>query len=387
MQTLITPDIKYIGVDDLDLDLFESQYIIPNGMSYNSYIIFDDKITIMDTVDSRKSDDWWNNLLTTLNGQAPHYLIVHHMEPDHSGNIQKVLDKFPQIKIVASARAINMLPQFFEGIDFTDKVISVKENDTLNLGHHNLQFFMAPMVHWPEVMVTYDNTDKAIFSADAFGKFGALCHDEEWDCEARRYYFNICGKYGTPVQTLLKKIKALDVEYICPLHGPILSNNLDHYIGLYDTWSKYDAETDGVFIAYASIYGGTAKVAHKLAEILNEKGVKNIIISDLCREDMAEALENAFRMNRLVIAAASYDGGVFPVMHDFLHHLQIKAYQNRRVAIIENGSWAPCAGRVMKSMIESCKNIEIVTPLVTITSRLKNNDVPILEQLADEILK
>ena len=384
---MITRDIAYIGVDDTDLDLFESQYIIPNGISYNSYLIKDEKIAIMDTADNRKIDEWLENLRTALDGRTPDYLVVQHMEPDHAGCIAEILEEYPAIKIVASARAIQMMPQFFEGKDFSQNTIAVKEGDTLSLGEHTLQFFMAPMVHWPEVMVTYDKKDKVVFSADGFGKFGALSHEEDWACEARRYYFNICGKYGGPVQALLKKLATLDVECICPLHGPILKENLGYYIGLYDTWSKYDVETEGVFIAYASIHGGTAAVANVMADILREKGAKKVSVADLSRDDMAEAIEDAFRMDKMIVAAASYDGGVFPVMHDFLHHLQIKAYQKRRVGIIENGSWAPCAGRVMRGMLEQMKDVEIVEPMVTILSRMKQSDRAALEALADAILK
>lgn len=383
----ITTDIKYIGVDDLDLDLFESQYIVPNGISYNSYLIEDEKLTVMDTVDLRKSDDWWHNLEEALNGRTPSYLVVQHMEPDHAGNIARALEKYPNMVIVASDRAIKMLPQFFEGVDFEGKTLAVKEGDTLCLGKHTLQFIMAPMVHWPEVMVTYDQTDKVLFSADAFGKFGALAHDEEWACEARRYYFNICGKYGAQVQALLKKVAALPVEIICPLHGPVLSEDLGYYIGLYDTWSKYEVETDGVFIAFASIHGGTAEAARKLADILREKGAKKVSVADLSRDDMAEAVEDAFRMGRLVVAAASYDASVFPPMYDFLHHLQLKGYQKRRVGVVENGSWAPCAGRIMIGMLEQMKDIEIVQPMVTIRSRMKQADIPALEALAEAMLK
>ncbi|MBO5331311.1 MAG: FprA family A-type flavoprotein [Alistipes sp.] len=387
MDKMITRDIAYIGVDDTDLDLFESQYIIPNGISYNSYLIKDEKIAIMDTADNRKIDEWLGNLRTALDGRTPDYLVVQHMEPDHAGCIAEILEEYPAIKIVASARAIQMMPQFFEGKDFSQNTIAVKEGDTLSLGEHTLQFFMAPMVHWPEVMVTYDKKDKVVFSADGFGKFGALSHEEDWACEARRYYFNICGKYGGPVQALLKKLATLDVECICPLHGPILKENLGYYIGLYDTWSKYDVETEGVFIAYASIHGGTAAVANVMAEILREKGAKKVSVADLSRDDMAEAIEDAFRMDKMIVAAASYDGGVFPVMHDFLHHLQIKAYQKRRVGIIENGSWAPCAGRVMRGMLEQMKDVEIAEPMVTILSRMKQSDRAALEALADAILK
>ena len=387
MDIKVTETIKYIGVDDTDLDLFESQYIVPNGISYNSYLIEDEKIAIMDTVDKRKSDQWWANLTDALEGRTPDYLVVQHMEPDHAGNIADAMERFPQMKIVATARAIAMLPQFFEGVDFSDRTIAVGENDTLSLGQHTLQFIMAPMVHWPEVMVTYDHLDKVVFSADGFGKFGALAHDEDWACEARRYYFNICGKYGMQVQALLKKLGGLDIECICPLHGPILKENLGYYIGLYDTWSKYDVETEGVFIAYASIHGGTAVAAQKLAEMLRAKGAPKVSVADLSRDDMAEAVEDAFRMGRLIVAAPSYDGNVFPPMHDFLHHLQLKNYQKRRVGIIENGSWAPCSGRIMKGMLEQMKDINIVEPVVTIRSRMKQTDLPAFEALADAILK
>ena len=382
----VTKDIKYIGVDDTDLDLFESQYIIPNGISYNSYIILDEKVAVMDAVDSRKEAEWLENLATALDGRQPDYLVVQHMEPDHAGSITAFMERYPEAKIVASARAIQMMPQFFEGVDFSANTIAVKEGETLSLGAHTLQFFAAPMVHWPEVIVTYDQADKVLFSADGFGKFGALAADEEWACEARRYYFNICGKYGAQVQALLKKAATLDIECICPLHGPILKENLGYYIGLYDTWSSYGVETEGIFIAYASIHGGTAVAAHKLAEILREKGAPKVSVADLSRDDMAEAIEDAFRMDRLVVAAASYDGGVFPVMHDFLHHLQIKSYQKRKVGIIENGSWAPCAARVMRSMLETMKDVEIVEPVVTIRSRMKQTDIPLLENLADALL-
>ena len=382
----VTETIKYIGVDDTDIDLFESQYIVPNGISYNSYLIEDEKIAVMDTVDMRKSEEWWTKLTEALDGRKPDYLIVQHMEPDHAGNIAEAMAKFPEMKVVATARAISMMPQFFEGVDFEGRTIAVGENDTLSLGKHTLQFVMAPMVHWPEVMVTYDHLDKVVFSADGFGKFGALAHEEDWACEARRYYFNICGKYGVQVQALLKKLAALDVACICPLHGPILKENLGYYIGLYDTWSKYEVETEGVLVAYASIHGGTAAAAHKMAEILREKGAPKVAVADLSRDDMAEAVEDAFRMGHLVLAAASYDGNVFPPMHDFLHHLQMKGYQKRRVGIIENGSWAPCAGRIMKGMLEQMKDVEIVEPMVTIRSRMKSADIASLESLADAIL-
>ena len=386
MTSNVTEKIKYIGVDDTTIDLFESQYIVPNGISYNSYLITDEKVAIMDTVDLRKSEDWWTNLEEALEGRTPDYLIVQHMEPDHAGNIAKALEKYPDMKVVASAKAIQMMPQFFEDTDFNGRTLAVKEGETLSLGEHTLQFFMAPMVHWPEVMVTYDQQDKVLFSADGFGKFGALAHEEDWACEARRYYFNICGKYGAQVQALLKKAATLDIACICPLHGPILKENLGYYIGLYDTWSKYEVETEGVFIAYASIHGGTKKAAEKMAEILRAKGAPKVSIADLCRDDMAEAVEDAFRMDKLIVAAASYDADVFPPMYDFLHHLKLKAYQKRRVGIIENGSWAPCAGRVMKGMLETMKDIEIVEPMVTIRSAMKQGDIPALEALADAML-
>jgi len=386
MTSNVTEKIKYIGVDDTTIDLFESQYIVPNGISYNSYLVMDEKIAIMDTADKRKGEEWFANLEEGLEGRTPDYLIVQHMEPDHAGNIAVLMEKYPDMKVVASAKAIQMMPQFFEDTCFEGRTIAVKEGDTLSLGGRELKFFMAPMVHWPEVMVTYDSADKVLFSADGFGKFGALAHEEDWACEARRYYFNICGKYGAQVQALLKKAATLDIACICPLHGPILKENLGYYIGLYDTWSKYEVETEGVFIAYASIHGGTKKAAEKMAEILRAKGAPKVSIADLSRDDMAEAVEDAFRMSKLIVAAASYDADVFPPMHDFLHHLKLKAYQKRRVGIIENGSWAPCAGRVMKGMLETMKDIEIVEPMVTIRSAMKQGDIPAMEALADAML-
>ena len=386
MTSNVTEKIKYIGVDDTTIDLFESQYIVPNGISYNSYLVMDEKIAIMDTADKRKGEEWFANLEEGLEGRTPDYLIVQHMEPDHAGNIAVLMEKYPGMKVVASAKAIQMMPQFFEDTCFEGRTIAVKEGDTLSLGGRELKFFMAPMVHWPEVMVTYDSADKVLFSADGFGKFGALAHEEDWACEARRYYFNICGKYGAQVQALLKKAATLDIACICPLHGPILKENLGYYIGLYDTWSKYEVETEGVFIAYASIHGGTKKAAEKMAEILRAKGAPKVSIADLSRDDMAEAVEDAFRMSKLIVAAASYDADVFPPMHDFLHHLKLKAYQKRRVGIIENGSWAPCAGRVMKGMLETMKDIEIVEPMVTIRSAMKQGDIPAMEALADAML-
>lgn len=383
----ITKNIRYIGVDDTTLDLFEGQYIIPNGISYNSYLILDEKVAIMDTVDARKGKEWWQNLEAALEGRTPDYLVVQHMEPDHASLVAEVAQRYPNIQVVATQKAIQMLPLFFEGADFLERCIAVKEGDTLALGTHTLRFFLAPMVHWPEVMVSLEESEGILFAADAFGKFGALCHEEDWACEARRYYFNICGKYGVQVQALLKKLAGANVQTICPLHGPILTENLGYYIGLYDTWSKYDPETEGVFIAYASIHGGTAKAAHKLAEILREKGAPKVSIADLSRDDMAEAVEDAFRMSKLIVCASSYDAGLFPPMHEFLHKLLIKNYQNRRVGILENGSWAPTAGKVMRNMLLEMKNLDIVSPMVTIRARMKAEDLPAMEELADAILK
>ena len=383
----ITETIKYIGVDDTDIDLFESQYVVPNGVSYNSYVIFDEKIAIMDTVDPRKGAEWIENLQTALDGRKPDYLVVQHLEPDHAGNIAKVMALYPDMQVVASDKAVKMLPQFFYDTQFEGRVIGVKEGGTLSLGGRTLHFVMAPMVHWPEVMVSYDSKEKVLFSADGFGKFGALSHDEEWACEARRYYFNICGKYGGPVQTLLKKAATLDIAIICPLHGPILTENLGYYLGLYDTWSKYEPETEGVLVAYASIHGNTAEAARKFADMLRARGAEKVVVCDLARCDMAEAVEDAFRYSKLVVAAASYDSDVFPPMHDFLHHLAIKNYCKRRIGIIENGSWAPSAGRAMRNIIDRFKDVQVVEPMVTILSRLKPQDVPALEQLADDMLR
>ena len=382
----ITPTIKYVGVDDLDIDLFESQYVVPEGMAYNSYVILDEKVAIMDTVDARKGAEWWANVEYVLGGRTPDYLVVQHLEPDHAALIHEVLGKYPRAKVVATAKAIQMMPQFFEKVEFEGRTIAVKEGDTLSLGCHTLQFFVAPMVHWPEVMVSYEQSEKVLFAADAFGKFGALCNEGSWDCEARRYFINICGKYGAQVQALLKKAATLDIAMICPLHGPVLTENLSHYIGLYDIWSKYEPETEGVLVAYASIHGGTAAAANRLAAVLREKGAPKVVVTDLSRCDMAEAVEDAFRYSHMVVCAASYDADVFPPMHDFLHHLKLKNYQNRRVAIVENGSWAPTAGRVMRSMLEGMKNIAIVDTMVTIRSRMKESDLPAMEQLAIELL-
>ncbi len=382
----ITSAIKYVGVDDLDIDLFESQYVVPEGMSYNSYVILDEKVAIMDTVDARKGAEWWHNIETALAGRTPDYLVVQHLEPDHAALVHEVVAKYPQIMVVATAKAVQMMPQFFDSVEFEGHTIAVKEGDTLSLGNHTLQFFVAPMVHWPEVMVSYEQSEKVLFAADAFGKFGALCNEGSWDCEARRYYINICGKYGAQVQALLKKAAALDIRTICPLHGPVLTGNLAHYIGLYDIWSKYEPETEGVLVAYASIHGGTAAAANRLADILRTQGAPKVVVTDLSRCDMAEAVEDAFRYSHMVVCAASYDADVFPPMHDFLHHLKMKNYQNRKVAIIENGSWAPTAGRVMRAMLEGMKNVTIVEPMVTIRSRMKERDIPAMEQLAAALL-
>lgn len=382
----ISDKIKYIGVDDTTIDLFESQYTVPEGVSYNSYVILDDKTAIMDTVDKRGMKDWENNLLNTLDGKNADYVIVQHMEPDHAGSLARLIELFPEITVVGNAKTFVMINQFFENINIKNS-LTVKEGDTLNLGSHTLTFVMAPMVHWPEVMVTYENSEKVLFSADGFGKFGALSLTEnaDWACEARRYYFNIVGKYGAPVQTLLKKASALDIKTICPLHGPVLSDNLGYYLDLYNTWSSYQPESKGVFIAYASIHGNTAYAAEQFAEMLRNKGVENVVITDLSRCDIAEAVEDAFRYDRMVLAAASYDAGVFPIMQDFLHHLQAKAFQNRTVGLIENGSWAPTAAKTMRNILETMKNITIVEPVVTIKSVLKETDIPALEQLADAI--
>ena len=385
MNINISDAIKYIGVDDKDIDLFESQYIVPNGISYNSYVILDEKICVLDTVDKRKTDEWVANLENVLDGKTPDYLIINHLEPDHASNIQLLADKYPDMKLVGNAKTFNMLPQFFD-IDLTDRTVTVKEGDSLNLGEHTLSFYMAPMVHWPEVMVTYESKEKVLFSADGFGKFGALDTDEDWACEARRYYFNICGKYGVQVQALLKKAAKLDIEKICPLHGPVLTENLSYYINLYDIWSKYEPEVDGIFIAYCSIHGNTEKAALKLYDILKEKTDKKIAISDLSRSDMAENVEDAFKYSTLVVAAPSYDGGVFPVMNDFLHHLKIKGYKNRKVAMIENGSWAPCAIKSMQPYFDEMKGIEISDAKVTIRSTMTAENEVQLAALADLII-
>ena len=385
LRLYITDDIKYVGVNDHEIDLFEGQYIVPEGMAYNSYLVIDEKIAVMDSVDARFGDAWLNNIKTELGNKKPDYLIVSHMEPDHASNIHTFAKAYPDATIVSSAKAFNMMKNFF-GTDFADRRIVVGDKDVLSLGRHELTFLTAPMVHWPEVIVTYDAKDKVLFSADGFGKFGALDVEEEWACEARRYYFNICGKYGAPVQALLKKASKLDIAIICPLHGPILTENLGYYIGLYDTWSKYEPEDEGVLVAYASIHGNTAEAAKKFADLLRAKGAKKVVVSDLSRSDMAEVVEDAFRYSRLVVAASSYDSDVFPPMHDFLHHLAIKGYCKRRIGIIENGSWAPSAGRAMRNIIDRFKDVEVIEDMVTIISRMKPADMPALERLADEVL-
>lgn len=385
MGVTISNDVKYVGVDDKTIDLFESQYVVPEGVTYNSYLILDEKVALMDTVDARGMEEWEKNLMAELGGRKVDYLVVSHLEPDHAGSIGRLLELFPEVTLVGNAKTFAMLPQFFD-VSNVEKM-TVAEGDTLSLGKHTLTFYMAPMVHWPEVMVSYESMEKILFSADGFGKFGAMDaeDDEGWACEARRYYFNIVGKYGAPVQALLKKAATLDIEKICPLHGPILDENLEYYIGLYDTWSSYKPENKGVLVAYASIHGNTGKAAEKFAEMLRKKGVEKVVVSDLAREDMAEVIEDAFRYDRMVVAGASYDGGVFPCMQDFLHHLQSKAYQNRTVGIIENGSWAPCAAKTMKAVLETMKNVTVVEPSVTIKSTMKDADIPAMEALADAI--
>ena len=383
-NVIISDSIKYIGVDDTTLDLFESQYIIPNGVSYNSYLILDEKIAVMDTVDARKTKEWFDNLDKELKEHVPDYLIVSHLEPDHSANIQLFTEKYKEAKLVLSAKAKAMLPQFFniEGLD--ERCIVVKEGEELDLGNHHLKFIMAPMVHWPEVMVEYETTEKVLFSADGFGKFGALSHDEDWACEARRYYFNIVGKYGAPVQTLLKKASTLDIKMICPLHGPILKDNLGYYIDKYQIWSSYQSEDEGVLVASASIHGNTKEVALKVVDLLKEKGIK-VAFTDLTRDDMAEAVEDAFRYSKMILAGATYDGGVFSPMEDFLHRLQHKGYQNKTVGLIENGSWAPLANKVMKEMLTPMKNVTICENTVTIKSTYKDENQEAINQLVEEI--
>ena len=384
-DTTISENIIYIGADDKTIDLFESQYIVPNGVSYNSYLIKDDKIAIMDTVDARATDAWFDNLDKALDGRTPDYLVVSHMEPDHAANIAKAAEKYPQMQIVANAKTFPMMKQFF-GTDFAGRNVTVAEGDTLSLGSHTLTFVMAPMVHGPEVMVTYESSEKILFSADGFGKFGALDTDEDWTCEARRYYFNIVGKYGVQVQALLKKAATLDIRMICPLHGPILKENLGFYIDKYNTWSSYEPEDKGIFVASASIHGNTKAAAEKLVEKLKAKTDLKVAFTDLTRDDMAEAVEDAFRYDRLVVCCPTYDAGLFPVMEDFLHHLKAKAYQKRTVGFVENGTWAPTAGKQMRAVFEGMKNIQMLEPTVTIRSTLNADSEAQMDALVDALL-
>lgn len=384
-DTFISEAIKYIGVDDKDIDLFESQYVVPNGISYNSYIILDEKIAVMDTVDKRKTDQWLSNLEKSLGDRTPDYLVISHLEPDHSSNIVTFLNKYPESKIVGNAKTFAMIPQFFD-IDITERKVEVKEEDELCLGEHTLTFIMAPMVHWPEVMLEYEKKEKILFSADAFGKFGALDTKEDWTCEARRYYFNIVGKYGVQVQNLLKKAAGLDILTICPLHGPILSENLDYYIGKYQIWSSYEPEDKGILIAYASIHGNTAVAAKDLAKQLKDQGANKVSVMDLSRDDMAEAVEDAFRYDRLVLASATYDGGIFPCMEDYLRHLKSKNFQSRTVGLIENGSWAPAAAKHMRALLEGMKNITICDTVVSIKSTQNDKSKEAMKQLVSELL-
>lgn len=381
----ISDSVVYIGVNDKTIDLFESQYKVPNGVSYNSYVILDEKVAVMDTVDKRATEQWMENLSQALNGRSVDYLVVSHLEPDHASNVQKLAELYPDMKIVGNAKIFSMLPQFFS-MDLSDRSVVVKEGDTLSLGSHTLQFFMAPMVHWPEVMVEYEQSEKILFSADGFGKFGALDVEEDWTDEARRYFINIVGKYGTQVQNLLKKAATLDIQTICPLHGPVLKENLGYYIDKYLTWSSYEPEEEGVVIAYASIHGNTAKAAEKMAEILKEKGAKAVCCFDLARDDMAEAVAEAFRYDKLVIMSPTYDGALFPCMEDFLYHLKVKTYKKRTVGIVENGSWAPMAGKLMKAYLEAMKDVQICEPVVSIKSVMKEADEKNLEILAEALL-
>ncbi len=382
----ISDAIRYIGCDDKDIDLFESQYIVPNGISYNSYVILDEQITVMDTVDERKTDEWFANLEAALDGKTPAYLVISHLEPDHAANIKKFADKYPETKLVVNPKSLNMIPQFFEIDNLADRAVVVKEGEELCIGAHTLQFFMAPMVHWPEVMVTYEQAEKVLFSADGFGKFGALDADEDWACEARRYYMNIVGKYGAQVQALLKKAATLDIQTICPLHGPILTENLGYYINLYDIWSSYKPENDGIVVCYASAHGNTAKAAQQLAEILKAKGAPKVKVFDLARSDMAEVIEDLYRYEKAVLCSITYDGGMFPVMADLLYHLKIKLFQNKKIGLMQNGSWGPIAGKLMRDELEKMKNITIVEPVVTIKSTVKPETVKAMEELADAML-
>lgn len=386
MDTIVTNNIKYVGVNDRDIDLFEGQYIVENGMAYNSYVILDKKIAVMDSVDANFKDEWLDNLADVLGDKTPDYLIVQHMEPDHSANIDAFAEKYPDAQIVASAQAFNMMKNFF-GTDFSDRRIVVKEGDTLELGEHTLTFITAPMVHWPEVIMTYDSRDKVLFSADGFGKFGALDADEDWACEARRYYFGIVGKYGTQVQNVLKKAAALEIQTICPLHGPILKENLDYYLGLYNTWSSYGTESEGVVIAYTSVYGHTKAAVELLAQKLNDAGCPKVAVTDLARDDMAEAVEDAFRYGTLVLATTTYNADIFPFMREFINHLTERNFSNRTIAFVENGSWAPTAAKVMRKMLEDCKNIKFAKNTVTIKSALSDDNRAQIDALAAELAK
>ena len=382
----VTDSIYYVGVDDKDIDLFENQYVVPNGMAYNSYVIDDEKIVIMDMVDVKCAEEWYANLDEVLKGRQPDYLVMSHLEPDHSANLTEVLKRYPELKVVSNAKLLAMIPNFFPDIDLMGRTITVDGSEPFDTGVHKLNFVMAPMVHWPEVMVTYESAEKVLFAADAFGKFGTLDTDEDWACEARRYYFNIVGKYGMPVQTLLKKAENLDIQIICSLHGPILKEDLGYYINLYKTWSSYEPEDKGVFIAYSTLHGNTGNAAKKLAELLKEKGCPKVVVSDLAREDMAECVEDAFRYDRMVLASPTYDGGLMPVMMDFIYHLKSKAYQNRTVGFIENGSWVPMSGKLMKEQMAAMKNINIIEGVVTVKSALKAADEVKLEELADKLM-
>ena len=380
----VSAAVRYVGADDTTIDIFESQYPVPNGVSYNSYVILDEKTAILDTVDRRATQTWLENLDGQLAGRKPDYLVLHHQEPDHAGSVGALLEKYPDITLVGNAKTFTMLPKYYH-YD-TARTVTVKEGDTLSLGAHTLTFVMAPMVHWPEVMVSYESSEKILFSADGFGKFGALSAEEDWLCEARRYYFNIVGKYGVQVQNLLKKAAGLDIQTICPLHGPILRENLGYYIGKYDLWSRYEPEDEGVLVAYASIHGNTAQAAKKLAEILEAKGCPKVAMADLCRDDQAEAVEDAFRYGRMALLSSSYDGGLFPPMDHFMAHLRDKTYRNRKVAVIENGSWAPAAARVMRGYLEALKDITICETIHTIQGAVKDTDIAAMEKIADELL-
>lgn len=385
MRFNVTDSIEYVGVNDRTIDLFESQYIVPNGMSYNSYVIKDEKTIIMDTVDRRATNEWIDNIEKTLDGKKADYLVVSHLEPDHSANIQLLAEKYPEMKIILNQKASDMMKQFFD-VDFSDRFFIVKEGEIIELGNHKLQFFMAPMVHWPEVMVTYEQTEKVLFTADGFGKFGTLDTEEDWACEARRYYFNICGKYGAQVQLLLKKAANLDIKIICPLHGPVLKENLEYYINKYDVWSSYKSEDEGVLIAYNSIHGNTGKAIETLEEILKENGEENVVVSDLAREDMAEVIEDAFRYDKLIIATPTYDAGLFPTTELFLRELKHKNYQNRKVGIVQNGSWAPMAAKCVKDILTDMKDINVCENIVTIKTRMNDENVQEMKDLVKEIL-